>query len=91
MLKPSQALEQALKYRNQARRARRLAPGLSLATDREALIRYGEELDALASGLERQAARPTDLFLTIAVGLGRPTTQPPHCAAMPMNAALPKD
>ena len=45
--------------RDFARRARRMATGLSQAADRARVNRYADELEKQAAELEQEAARPT--------------------------------
>lgn len=55
MAKTPRLLERVTQLRELAKRARRLASGLSPA-DKDRLTRYGEQLDEEASELARQAA-----------------------------------
>jgi hypothetical protein len=55
MAKTPKLFERVAYLRDLAKRARRLAAGLSPA-DRDRLMRYGEQLDKEASELDRQAA-----------------------------------
>ena len=59
MLKPLDLNEPA-KLRDLAKRARRMATGLSQKSDRERLARYADELDTLADRIDAQRSAGTE-------------------------------
>jgi hypothetical protein len=83
--KASELLEQAIACQDLARRAQRLAPGLTRDDDRARLIRYSEELLEQAAALIKQAAELPSVSPGLAIGIEsmpaipqeRPLTEPP--------------
>jgi hypothetical protein len=76
-------LKQAAGCRDLAKLARRLAGTLLDGPDRDRLLRYGEEVEEHAAGLEKQAAALAPATQT--VGLGTPPTTPELPAKSPVD------
>src|SRR5258708_30643021 len=83
MPKASELLEQAIACQDLAKRARRLAQGLTRDDDRARLIRYSDELLEQAAGLIKQAAEQPAVSPGLAspgltIGIEPAPATPPH-------------
>ena len=77
MPKASELLEQAIACQDLAKRARRLAQGLTRDDDRARLIRYSDELLEQAAGLIKQAAEQPAVSPELTIGIEPAPASPP--------------